>query len=131
MAPEPCISPMLRALGDYVSMDIRPGVAETVGDLRRMKFPDSYFGLVMVSHVLEHIVEADLAIQEIARVLQSGGHAMLDVPTTPGRATRQVPRDALDHVWEPGDDWIEKYEGVGMEVLLSHPTGTALCRRRS
>ncbi|MDQ6918078.1 MAG: class I SAM-dependent methyltransferase [Candidatus Dormibacteraeota bacterium] len=57
------------------------GCFETVvGDALRIPFPDSAFGGVIASEVLEHIPEDGRAIEEIARVLQPGGWAVVTVP---------------------------------------------------
>jgi SAM-dependent methyltransferase len=50
------------------------------GDLRSLPFPDASFDHVVAAEVLEHIVDDELAMAEIARVLRPGGTAAVTVP---------------------------------------------------
>ena len=130
VAPNPSLAGRLRRLGEYTSLDMRPEVGtDVVGDLRSLTFESDKFGLVVVSHVLEHIVEVDAAISEVFRVLEPGGHALLDVPYFDRPATRSIPPDHQGHVWEPGKDWADRYRAVGFEVINEHPSGLVLCRK--
>ena len=130
VAPNGALSKKLHSYGAYTSMDLRPEVGTTVvGDLRSMAFEDGTFGLLVVSHVLEHIEAVDSAIAECFRVLKPGGHAILDVPYFDRPTTRSIPRDRHDHVWEPGKDWADRYRVAGFEVLKEHAAGTTLCRK--
>lgn len=52
----------------------------TVGDGRRLPFPDDCFDRVIAAEVLEHVREDRLAIAELARVLRPGGTIALSVP---------------------------------------------------
>lgn len=50
------------------------------GDARSMPFEDGAFDRVIASEVLEHIVEDDAAVAEIARVTKPGGLVAVTVP---------------------------------------------------
>jgi SAM-dependent methyltransferase len=50
------------------------------GDARRLPFPDGAFDRIIAAEVLEHIVEDDEAIAELARVLKPGGTMAVTVP---------------------------------------------------
>lgn len=130
-APNPSLAKFLSSLGTYTSIDIRPEVGtDVVGDLRDLPFDNNTFGLVVISHVLEHIVEVDTAISEVYRVLKPGGFALLDVPYFDRPETKSIPRDEHDHVWEPGHDWSNRYREAGFDVVKEHASGTTLCRRK-
>lgn len=49
-------------------------------DARRLPFPDGAFDGVICSEVLEHIIDYDAALAEIARVTRPGGVFALSVP---------------------------------------------------
>lgn len=55
------------------------GIRYTVGSATSLPYADGSFGLVLVFDVLEHLSQPDLALQEIHRVLQTGGrfHALV------------------------------------------------------
>jgi SAM-dependent methyltransferase len=54
--------------------------AGVVADATRLPFADGSFDRVIASEVLEHLVEDEVAIGELARVLRPGGLAALSVP---------------------------------------------------
>jgi SAM-dependent methyltransferase len=57
-------------------------VALVRGDGCAMSFPDASFDTVLNLQVLEHVFEPIRMVQEIARVLKPGGHAIFLIPTT-------------------------------------------------
>jgi SAM-dependent methyltransferase len=60
------------------------GVALTAfvsGDAYRLPFPDGAFDAVICSEVLEHLIDYEQALAEIARVLKPGGRFAPTVPT--------------------------------------------------
>jgi len=50
------------------------------GDAVSLPFKADFFDIVICSEVLEHIPDCELAAKEIARVLNSGGRAIITVP---------------------------------------------------
>lgn len=56
------------------------GVAFKVGDIRKMPFPDNEFDIVLSPGVVEHIVDTEIAIAELFRVLKHGGFLLINVP---------------------------------------------------
>lgn len=50
------------------------------GDASKLPWDDSFFDLVVVNHVLEHVSDPVLACREAARVLRSGGVLYVGVP---------------------------------------------------
>jgi ubiquinone/menaquinone biosynthesis C-methylase UbiE len=51
-----------------------------LGDVRELPFPDESFDFVYAGGVVEHFLETDRAVAEMARVLRPGGRLLLTVP---------------------------------------------------
>lgn len=73
------------------------------GDLARLPFREACFDLVLCSWIMEHLAKPDAVLQELARVLQDGGHLVLLAPNAwnyltivqrliPGRFQRRLAR---------------------------------------
>jgi len=54
--------------------------ARVRGDIQRLPFAGSSFDAVLASHVMEHLMQPDEALTEIARVLRPGGRFLLLTP---------------------------------------------------
>lgn len=118
-APEPELEGLLRRrFGKYETADLyAPGVDHRV-DLRDLPFADGSYDMVIASHVLEHIKEDSLALQNIRRVLKPGGLAILQVPVV-GKTTVEYPKpnpQEWDHVRAPGEDYFDRYATVFSKV---------------
>lgn len=50
------------------------------GDLRNLDFEDSFFDVIIMSQVLEHILEDVLVLKSLARILKRDGILILGVP---------------------------------------------------
>jgi len=91
-----------------------------VSDLRRSPFDGETFDWVFCSHVLEHIRELDVCINEILRMLKPGGLAWIQVPFEPGLAhSRRIeidPHRAHAHAWQFAPDFGTLIEREGWEV---------------
>lgn len=62
----------------YVGCDIQPGAnVDVVTDIHRLPFADATVGTVVCVEVLEHVHDPIRAVEEIRRVLQPGGTAIL------------------------------------------------------
>ncbi|MDR1398163.1 MAG: class I SAM-dependent methyltransferase [Desulfarculales bacterium] len=59
-----------------------------IQDAKNLGYDDSYFDRLIAVHVLEHIYEPHLAIQEWLRVIKNGGMLSVLIPTDPGLAWR-------------------------------------------
>jgi len=115
---------------NYLTFDINSPIADIKGDLKSMKFKDESFDLVICNHVLEHIEDDKMALEEIYRVLNINGIAILQVPINLNREktfedskiTSQYDREKYfgqyDHVREYGIDYKERIEKVGFQVEM-------------
>lgn len=56
-----------------------PGV-DVIGFADQLPFADQSFDTLLVTEVLEHVGDAELAVAEIRRVLRPGGHAIITIP---------------------------------------------------
>jgi len=104
---------------DYVSFDLRPGVAMVQGDLRAAPFPDGSFDVWLCFHVLDLIPDDGAAMRELFRILAPGGiglldHAMnWDGPTEEYGAPR---RDDNNHIRRYGRDLLDRLAAIGFDV---------------
>lgn len=89
-------------------------------DLRQAPLLDGSVDWVFCSHVLEHIPELDMCIDEIVRVLRPGGAAWIQVPLEPGLAhSRRIPIDphrAHAHAWQFAPDFPHLIARPGWSV---------------
>jgi SAM-dependent methyltransferase len=56
-------------------------VSALKGDCRRLQFSDESFDVAVSAHVIEHLDEPVLMLEEIARVLKPGGSLLLSCPS--------------------------------------------------
>jgi len=140
IAPEPALYKSLSKLkninyipavkyheGIYYPKDI------TLVDITDIHFESEEFDLVICNHVLEHIEDDKLAINEIFRVLKKGGKAILQVPYS--NLLKETYEDAniktveqrekhfgqFDHVRLYGTDYPDKLRHCGFDVDLFSP----------
>ena len=98
---------------DYVGTDVEPGPnVRYVCPLEELTIPDASFDLVLCTQVLEHVVDPERALAEIARVLTPGGCAFV---STHG-------------IWPfhpyPADRW--RWTQQGLEQLVAATDGLEL-----
>jgi SAM-dependent methyltransferase len=105
-------------------------------DLRRTPLLDGSVDWVFCSHVLEHIGELELCLDELQRILRAGGTAWLQVPLEPGLAhSRRIPIDrhrAHAHAWQFAPDFGTLVERPGWHVteVIARDAVTAAERER-
>ena len=104
-----------------------PGARPEHGRDRR-PFDDDTFDLILCSHVLEHVVEDDVAIRELVRVVKPGGTAILQVPISKNSAEtfedfsvvgpeeREQTFGQFDHVRIYGQDYDDRLRKGGFTV---------------
>jgi len=71
------------------------------GDVTRLPFPDETFDKILMTEVLEHIPDEQMALREIRRVLRPGGTFALSVPN-----------DDYPLAWDPLNKTLEKCFGT-------------------
>jgi SAM-dependent methyltransferase len=100
---------LARCFRSDIDLDGSPFAPDLVADLRRAPIADEAVDWLFCSHVLEHIPELELCVDEIVRMLRPGGLAWLQVPLEPGRAhSRRIPVDphrAHAHAWQFSPDF--------------------------
>lgn len=58
------------------------GLSVHHGDLASAQFPDGYFDLVTVRHVIEHVPEPRSFMAELTRILRPGGYLVVETPSS-------------------------------------------------
>jgi SAM-dependent methyltransferase len=133
VAPEPCLSPHLRALPhlDYLTADLFSPTAMVVMDVTDIQYPDNSFDVIYCSHVLEHVLDDRKAMREFFRVLKPGGWAVLMVPieadvtfedpsvTDPKERERVFGQE--DHVRIYGPDFVDRPREAGFTIRAFRP----------
>lgn len=109
----------------YMTADIMAPNVDVQLDLTRAGLSNQVFDLILCNHVLEHIEEDGLALEELYRVLRKGGELLLTVSTNKGPFTEtyhftQAPSFSSTthkgHYREYGLDLADKLSGVGFSV---------------
>lgn len=83
IAPEIHISQLLASKkpAAYIQGDLHPTNDRIQKvNIEKTNFPNGYFDLVIANHILEHVNNDTLAIQEVRRILKPGGYAILQTP---------------------------------------------------
>ena len=117
---------------DYYSGDIEPGKAMHITDITNIQYRDAMFDYIIANHVLEHIIDVNLAMRELRRVLKADGRLVLSFPICTDQKTLEradINTDALrleyygqsDHVRLYGSDYLERIEQYGWEVTVYSP----------
>lgn len=80
----------LEELPGYLNIDLHHGQIKV--DLRNgIPLPDNSVGVIIASHIIEHLPDPIKTMSEIHRVLHHGGWVFIDVPSTDGRGAFQDP----------------------------------------
>jgi len=102
-------------------------------DILDIPFDDNYFHIILCNHVLEHILDDQLAFKELSRVLSYGGILILGVPNE-GSKWWQLAYDLepnlrriTDHVhFYTADDIYKLIELVGLRCIETKYMGYGL-----
>lgn len=112
----------------YTTTDLNSPLADVKADICDLPFKDNEFDFILCNHVLEHIPDDTKAMQELYRILQPGGTAILQIPQDLKRETtfedngitdpkeRQRIFGQYDHVRVYGRDYFEKLRSIGFSV---------------
>jgi SAM-dependent methyltransferase len=111
---------LARCFRSDIDAEDRRFAPDVVMDLRQTALADRSVEWVFCSHVLEHIPELGLCVDEILRILRPGGAAWIQVPFEPGRAhSRRIdidPHRAHAHAWQFAPDFGVLIERPGWSV---------------
>lgn len=81
-APEQAFYKRFRKLSnlDYTTTDLNSPLADVKADICDLPFESDRFDVILCNHVLEHIPDHQKALQELYRVMKSGGWGVFQVP---------------------------------------------------
>lgn len=134
VAPEPSLCRFFGARPEitHIRADyLRPAMSVRL-DVQKLPLPEASVDLVICNHVLEHVDDDALAMQEIRRVMKSNAKAVLQAPIALNEAatfedpsiTDPRERERLfgqhDHVRLYGRDYGERLEAAGFRVKPIH-----------
>lgn len=92
-------------------LDRKLGAVFARGDAQKMPFADGTVDVVVFSEVIEHLLQPELAVWEITRVLKPGGVLVM----TTNNASEVPLRSPLSHLFA----WLEKAFGAEHPKLIS------------
>jgi SAM-dependent methyltransferase len=113
---------------EYVTTDLNSPLADVKADICNLPFEDDAFDVILCNHVLEHIPDDTKAMQELYRVLKSGGFGVFQIPqdlnrektfednTITDKKERAKIFGQYDHVRIYGRDYFDKLSSVGFKV---------------
>jgi SAM-dependent methyltransferase len=112
----------------YMSADLSSPEVDINLDIQHIDLPDNAIDIVLLSHVLEHVPDDILAIQEVYRVLALGGKLFVQVPLSGESVTQDDRIDTpemrlarygkTDHVRLYGEDILERLSNAGFNVTI-------------
>ena len=129
-APEQAFYKRFRQLKnlDYTTTDLESPLADVKADICNLPFNNNSFDVILCNHVLEHIPDDTRAMQELYRVMKTGGYGVFQIPQDLNRAktfednsiTDKKERAKIfgqyDHVRVYGRDYFDKLRNIGFKV---------------
>ncbi|WP_149277377.1 class I SAM-dependent methyltransferase [Pareuzebyella sediminis] len=112
----------------YVTTDLNSPLADVKADICQLPFEEESFDIIFCNHVLEHIPNDTQAMQELYRVLRTGGWGIFQIPQDLQRETtfeddsitdkkeRTEIFGQYDHVRIYGRDYFDKLRNIGFTV---------------
>src|SRR6056300_121497 len=113
---------------DYVTTDLNSPLADVKADICNLPFENGSFDVILCNHVLEHIPDDAKAMQELYRVMKSGGMGIFQIPQDLNRE-KTFENDSItdkkerakifgqyDHVRVYGRDYFDKLRSAGFKV---------------
>jgi ubiquinone/menaquinone biosynthesis C-methylase UbiE len=114
---------------EYTTTDLLSPLADVKADICNLPFPDNSYDMILCNHVLEHIPNDKLAMQELYRVMKPGGMGIFQIPQDLKRATTFTddsitdPKERAkvfgqyDHVRVYGRDYFDTLRSIGFTVI--------------
>tara|TARA_S200000501_G_C20830600_1_gene747038 strand:+ start:340 stop:1116 length:777 start_codon:yes stop_codon:yes gene_type:complete len=133
IAPEICFIEIFKKNKNfrYLTADLESPLADIKMDVHKIPFENNYFDIILCNHVLEHVDNDILVLEEIKRVLKKNGFGILTVPfykpipkTTfeDKKIISQKDREKYygqsDHLRRYGKDIKKRFETSGLNVEL-------------
>jgi SAM-dependent methyltransferase len=104
---------------------VDPAIKTHCGNLWDANFPDSFFDVINLSHVLEHVTEFSRLLSETRRILKPGGSLRVQVPNAASLSfwifgKCWMPLDVPRHVYVFSIKNLKRlFEGAGFEIVNS------------
>lgn len=130
IAPEYCFIDRFSKMKnlDYTTADLNSPWAKVKLDVQDIPFEENTFDVILCNHVLEHVPNDKLAMEELNRVMNPGGFGIFQVPidytldetiedesiNTP--ELREKHYGQRDHVRQYGIDYAQKLRNAGFIV---------------
>lgn len=114
---------------DYTTTDLFSPLADVKADICNLPFEDNTYDMILCNHVLEHIPDDTMAMQELYRVMKPGGMGIFQIPQDLNIATTfednsiTDPKERAkifgqyDHVRVYGRDYFDKLRSIGFTVI--------------
>lgn len=114
---------------DYKTADLYDKTADIKLDIQNMPFAEDAWSLIICNHVLEHVPDFVISMQELKRVLKPGGWLEISAPTDRSLPTTiedisdLKPEERIrrfgqfDHLRIFGDDFDKLIENEGFNVI--------------
>ena len=129
-APEQAFHSRFKKLKNlkYTTTDLNSPLADVKADICELPFEKESFDVILCNHVLEHIPNDHIAIQELYRVLKPEGWGVFQIPQDLNRETtfedntitdkkeRARIFGQYDHVRVYGRDYFDKLRTAGFKV---------------
>jgi len=65
---------------DYLSVAKTKGIEVSCSNIEDLPYKDNFFDIIICTDVLEHVIDLNLSIKEVKRVLKDGGYLFVRVP---------------------------------------------------
>lgn len=130
IAPEQCFYDRFKKQANlnYLTGDLESPLADLHFDLHQIPLENNRFDVVFCNHVLEHVTDPIQCLQEMNRVMKSGGWGIMQVPQDFSREKTYEdpsitdPEEREKHFWQKdhvrlfGSDYPEYLRKGGFEV---------------
>lgn len=130
IAPEQCFLDIFRNQKnlEYITSDLESPIADVKADICNLPFESNTFDIIFCNHVLEHIPDDTKAMNELFRVMKTGGFGIFQIPQDLNRETTfeddtiTDPKERAkifgqyDHVRVYGRDYFNKLRSIGFQV---------------
>jgi SAM-dependent methyltransferase len=139
-----------KKFGEHYTADLIDEGVDYQVDICRLPFKNDSFDVIFASHVLEHVIDDNIALAEVVRVLKPNGFAILPVPVVSPVTieynslnpyefghVRAIGIDYFDkykkffskvEIWDSAD-FEEKYQLYTYEMRSCYPTSTSPLRQ--